>query len=143
MRTLLKHIFLYLSAALIICGLSSCNKTPSYDGQLSSFMANTSVGFYSMDKASFRYDSTDFQSVRNYTRKIIRLQKDDQSIIFNAVFSTMSFGFEKEIDIKASYVSRSCSADYNLKTYLVQMQDGCYWFWDSDKKIGLIIPIED
>lgn len=127
----------------LFCTVSSCNKTASYDGQLSSFMANSDVGIYSLDRSSFRYDSTDCQTVRNELRKMVRFQKDDQSLIVNAVFSTLAFEFEKEIDIKVSYLSNSYSGDYSLKTYLVQVKDGFYWLWDSDKKTGLIIPAGD
>ncbi|MCI1720455.1 MAG: hypothetical protein LKM37_05505 [Bacteroidales bacterium] len=122
---------------------SSCNKTPDYDGQLSSFMANNTIGLYSLDRTAFRYDSTNCQIVRNDSRRMIRLQKDDQSELVNAVFSVAAFGFEKEIDIKVSYASSSYSKEFTLKTYLVQMQDGLYWFWDGDKKTGLIIPADD
>jgi hypothetical protein len=93
--------------------------------------------------ASFRFDSTDCQIVRNESRKMIRLQKDDQSQIVNATFSTMHFNFEQIVNIKIAYVSPSYSSIYNIEAYLVQMQDGLYWLWDSDKKIGLIVPESD
>jgi hypothetical protein len=140
------HIKYSILTALffIACiSFSACNKTPSYDGQLSSFMANNSVGLYSMERASFRFDSTDCQIVRNESRKMIRLQKDDQSQIVNATFSTMHFNFEQIVNIKIAYVSPSYSSIYNIEAYLVQMQDGLYWLWDSDKKIGLIVPESD
>ena len=130
-----------LALLFITCiSFSACNKTPSYDGQLSSFMANNVVGLYSMERSSFRYDSTDCQIVRNEFRKMIRMQKDDQSQLVNATFSTMYFGFEQPVNIKIAYVSPSYTSSFNMEAYLVQMQDGLYWLWDSDKKIGLIIP---
>ena len=136
----IKYLFL-LGLLFITCiSFSACNKTPSYDGQLSSFMANNSVGLYSMERSSFRYDSTDCQIVRNESRKMIRMQKDDQSQLVNATFSTMHFGFEQAVNIKVAYVSPSYTSSFNMAAYLVQMQDGLYWLWDSDKNIGLIIP---
>ncbi len=130
-----------LALLFITCiSFSACNKTPSYDGQLSSFMANNVVGLYSMERSSFRYDSTDCQIVRNDVRKMIRMQKDDQSQLVNATFSTMYFGFEQPVNIKIAYVSPSYTSSFNMEVYLVQMQDGLYWLWDSDKKTGLIIP---
>jgi hypothetical protein len=55
----------------------------------------------------------------------------------------MHFNFEQIVNIKIAYVSPSYSSNYNIEAYLVQMQDGLYWLWDSDKKIGLIVPESD
>ena len=71
------------------------------------------------------------------------MQKDDQSQLVNATFSTMHFGFEQAVNIKVAYVSPSYTSSFNMAAYLVQMQDGLYWLWDSDKNIGLIIPESD
>ncbi|MDD2242448.1 MAG: hypothetical protein PHW85_04260 [Bacteroidales bacterium] len=136
----IKYPSLLVLLFITCISFSACNKTLSYDGQLSSFMANNAVGLYSMERSSFRYDSTDCQIVRNEFRKMIRMQKDDQSQLVNATFSTMYFGFEQPVNIKIAYVSPSYTSSFNMEAYLVQMQDGLYWLWDSNKKIGLIIP---
>lgn len=133
-------MFLFAAGALFVL---SCTRNGNYSGELSSFMANTTEGLYSMDRYRFNYDSTNCQIVRNTQRRILRYQKDDQSQMVNAKFSTLLFDYEKEIDIAVNCKNGGNASSFNLKTMLVKMEEGKYWLWDSDKKIGLIVKPYD
>ena len=123
--------------------LSSCRRHYYFTGELSAFTASDDIGLYISNAKTFKYNESTCHIMRNAERRVVRIVEDDQSKVANFSFSTFEFSLDESINIEIDYINEnSIRNTYKLFAQIVKMHEGKLWFWDKDKKIGMIIPME-
>lgn len=135
---MVKRIAFPLIIAVLM--LSGCVKTRKFTGELKSFLENTAVGVYTLDRTSFKYDESVCQTVVNEGRKTVRLQRDDNSVSVNIRFSTFDFSANTGVRMTIEFVSMTYKDSYTINAELVKALDGKLWFWSNERQTGILLP---
>jgi hypothetical protein len=134
-------ILICLSVIMMV--VQGCEKNP-YDisKEQSDFISMGHAGLYINGGVLLNYDSETCQISYNIERKEYRVQKDDQSVMFDVIFDTFpSADVAKVHAVIMSFKNSSnstVSADFNLVKY----DSGKYWFWSGNCKVGFVFTTE-
>lgn len=128
------------SFTLLFTGLflAACNGNEKPSGDIYYFLKQTNPGLYVSGNNLFEYNEKECQWAYNKTRKVVRLQKDDQSYYVNMVFSSWPDLLNEDIDVEIDYKTGSQQRKTSFVMILLKSEYGKNWLWNDQTKTGVI-----
>lgn len=132
-------------AALILGLLAiSCNRKEEIPVSVDFFLEQQTPGLIRGSKYLFSYNELNSQKVFNKRRKMVRLQRDNQSSYINVIFSTTPHEISWDeiingVEIKYALSPSDSEKRILLPFRLVKSNNYKFWLWNEDEGIGLIV----
>mgnify|MGYP003428262085 FL=1 len=135
--------FILIILSVIVIILQGCEKNPyNISNEQSEFISMGNIGLYINGGVMLNFEQENCQISYNSDRMEYRVQKDDQSAMFDIIFTTFPNTEVSELHAIISAFNNSSNSTISADFKLVKYIAGKYWFWSSSCKVGFVFSTE-
>ncbi len=104
------------------------------------FLNSKDIGLYQDGIGLFIFDENSHQYAVNYKRNIFRFQDDTQSFFVNIELENSPQNVGVNIILNLTIMDNSEISSSMQLFECSKLNTEYFWFWNSDSKVGIIIP---